>query len=252
MLLLIANDKRRCFMVDLLGILPVIGSAFVDWLQLFIAPLKNLDMLWIIVPVWGVWLFSEFFQEKKGTSFGNAITNGAVMLFVGVDWVRYIIRQISSGNASLSSGSVTELVVSVAIILVSITIILLGIRGNRIVKLLGRARESMYLLLMFTPIVYGVVEFTFRNLLLIMAFFPVFYAVIELLDRVLPTPRTYELEEEGKGLGMDAGLGQLGSDFGPDVFGSQQPPQQQWQRQPYPAYPGRFQQFNPQQQQRKP
>ncbi len=230
-------------MVDFSGIVAVAGGAFVDWLKLFTAPLKNLDMLWIIVPVWCVWLFSEFFQEKKGTSFGNAITNGAVMLFVGVDWIRYVIRQISSGNASLGAGSITELVVSGAIIIVSIAIILLGIRGNRIVKIIGRARESTYLLLMFTPVIYGVVDFTFRNLLIILAFFPVFYAVIELLDRLLPTPRTYELEEEEKDLGKDAGLadlnfpgaaGGMGGTMGNDFSQNQMPirPQQPFPRQP--------------------
>ncbi len=224
-------------MIDISGFLPLIRDAFVDWLKLFASPVKNLDMLWIIVPVWCVWLFSEFFQEKKGTSFGNAITNGAVMLFVGVDWIRYIIRQISSGNAPVSAGSVTELVVSGTVIIVSIAIIFLGIRGNRIVKAIGRVRESTYILVMFTPVIYGVVEFTFRNLFIILAFFPVFYLVVELLDRILPTPKTYDLDEEDNDLGKDAGLADLsfpgaaggigstrGSDFSQEVFGKRQKP----------------------------
>ena len=221
-------------MIDISGFLPLVKDAFVDWLGLFASPVKNLDMLWIIVPVWCVWLFSEFFQEKKGTSFGNAITNGAVMLFVGVDWIRYLIRQISSGAASLDSGSLTELVVSGVIIIISIAIILLGIKGHKIVKMLGRVRESTYILVMFTPVIYGVVEFTFRNLFIILAFFPIFYLLIELLDKILPTPRTYDLEEEDNDLGKDAGLADLSfpgtvggmssSDFGRGALGRQKQP----------------------------
>ena len=213
-------------MVDLSGVLPVVGSAFVDWLRLFVAPLKNLDMLWIIIPIWGIWIFSEFFQEKRGTSFGNAITNGAVMLFVGVDWIRYIMRQIGAGAASFGVESITELAISAIIVVISLLIIILGIKGHGFVKVIGRARGSTYLLLMFTPVIYGVVEFNFRILATILAFFPPFYILVEVLDRVLPNPQTFDLDEEGKvdkelGVGADLGAAGLQTDFGQEVFGRQ-------------------------------
>ena len=221
-------------MVDVSGFLPIVGSAFVDWLQLFVAPLKNLDMLWIIVPIWGVWLFSEFFQEKKGTSFGNAVSNGATMLFVGVDWTRYVIRQLSAGNLELGVKSVTLIVVAAAIILYGLTIIVLGIKANRLVRMIGRVRETTYFMVVFSPVIYGVENLSLRTAAVILAFFPVFYIIIEIIDRMLPTPRTFEAEEErgleagfGKGTGS-AGLGGLqtpalpGSDFGQDVFGTGQ------------------------------
>ncbi|MBI3037191.1 hypothetical protein HYY73_05595 [Candidatus Woesearchaeota archaeon] len=217
-------------MVDFLGFLPVVGWAFVDWLKLFIAPLKNFEMLWIIIPIWGVWLFSEFFQEKKGTSFGNAITNGATMVFVGVDWTRYVIRQISAGSASLGADSVTKMGLAAAIIILGAFIIVMGIKARSFVRLIGRVRETTYLMLMFSPVVYNVVELTLRNIAVILAFFPLFYILIEVLDKVLPTPHMFELEEEemldkeisGKGAAGTGGVGLsgLGSDFGSDVFGA--------------------------------
>ncbi len=242
-------------MVDFSGVLLVIVRAFVDWLQLFVAPLRNLDMLWIIVPIWGVWLFSEFYQEKKGTSFGNAISNGATMLFVGVDWTRHVISDLTSGSAVLGFKSVTLMALAAAVLVYGLSIIILGIKANRLVRLIGRVRETTYFMVMFSPIIYGVEGFTLRNAAIILAFFPVFYIIIEIIDRLLPTPRTFE-EDEGANLDKELGIGKtgataLGSDFGQDVFGRQQPPQQQWQQQPYPAYPGRFQQFNPQQQQKR-
>jgi hypothetical protein len=221
-------------MVDFSSFLPVIGSAFVDWLKLFAAPLKNFDMLWIIIPIWASWLFAEFFQEKKGTSFGNAISNGVVMMFVGVDWVRYIIRQINAGLVSLDAASFIKLAIAAFIIIFGLSIIFLGVKAKTVVRAIGRVREVSYLMLMFTPIVYGVVDFSLRIFITIMAFLPVFYLLIEILDRLTPTPRTYEVEEEEKdlgkglkGLGKGAGMGDLniptglGSDFGQDVFGSQ-------------------------------
>lgn len=213
--------------------MPVVGGAFVDWVRLFIAPLENLDMLWIIVPIWASWLFAEFFQEKKGTSFGNAISNGVVMLFVGIDWVRYVIRQVDSGAAVLGAESFVKIGIASVIIFLGLLIVLLGIRAKQVVRFIGRVREVSYLMLMFTPVVYGVVDFTPRIFLVIMAFLPVFYILVELIDRFTPTPKIYGLEEGEKdlgslGLGKEdsslSGLGQqagLSSDFGRDVFGSQ-------------------------------
>ena len=47
-------------------------------------------------------LDAEFFQEKKGTSFGNAISNGAFPLWVAFDWSRYLTGQIVAGTISFS------------------------------------------------------------------------------------------------------------------------------------------------------
>src|SRR3989338_10149689 len=112
-------------MVDVSGFLPFAGEAFVDWLSLFAAPFSRPDMLWVIIPIWGVWVFSEFFQEKKGTSFGNAITNGAVMLFVGVDWIRHIARDINAGNAAWGFDTLSEVVISALSVGISVSIIFL-------------------------------------------------------------------------------------------------------------------------------
>ena len=238
-------------MVDVSGLLPAVGSAFVDWLKLFAAPLKNLDMLWIIVPIWASWLFAEFFQEKKGTSFGNAISNGVVMLFVGIDWVRYIIRQISAELVSLDAASFIKLAIAAFIMIFGLSIIFLGVKAKPVVRAIGRVREVSYLMLMFTPIVYGVVDFSLRVFFIIMGFLPVFYLLIEILDRLTPTPRTYEVEEEekdlGKGFGKEAGMGDLniptglGSDFGKDLFGSQNIQGDFQQQKPFPPQQQKFQ-----------
>jgi hypothetical protein len=232
-------------MVEAAGILILVQESIFDWFKIFLAPFQNLEMLWIIAPIWSIWLFSEFFQEKKGTSFGNAITNGAVMLFVGVDWIRNIMREITAGGA-LGPEEYIKLAISVAIIILSFFIIAMGIKAHSFIKYVGRVRESTYLMLMFSPIIYGVVEFNLRTFLVILAFFPVFYILIEILDRLIPTPKAFKSpgsdfsKDTGLGdlgnLGKDSGLGNLNSDFGKDISGSSgfsQPPPSQPQ-QPFP------------------
>ena len=157
-------------------------------------------MLWIIVPIWGVWMFSEFFQEKKGTSFGNAISNGATMLFVGVDWARYIIRQLSASNLELGGKSITLMVVAAAVLIYGLAIILLGIKANRLVRVIGRVRETTYFMVMFSPVIYGVEDLSLRTVAVILAFFPVFYIIVEIFDRLMPTPNTFEEDEFNKNI----------------------------------------------------
>lgn len=207
-------------MIEFSVILSTVGAAFIDWLRMFAAPLKNLEMLWIIIPIWCAWIFSEFFQEKKGTSFGNAITNGAVMLFVGIDWAKHIMHQINAGSLSLGSEAIAKLSIAAVIIVFGLFIVYLGIRARSFVRVIGRVRETTYLTLMFSPIVYGVVDFSLHNLIIILFFFPVFYLMVEILDKVLPTPKTFKVEEEesleksfGKELKEEFKVPELDGDF---------------------------------------
>ncbi len=183
-------------MFDLSILLSWFGHSIVEWLGIFAAPLQKPDMLWIIVPVWGVWIFSEFYQEKKGTSFGNAISNGATMLFVGVDWMRYVIRQIASGEVILAAKSIALLAVAGAVLFYGLSIIILGIKGRRLAKVVGRVRETTYFMVMFSPVIYGVKDLTVGIGIVIAAFFPLFYILVEIIDRLLPTPQAFDLDEE--------------------------------------------------------
>jgi hypothetical protein len=232
-------------MVDFSGFLPVVGEAFADWLKLFIAPAQKLDMLWIIVPIWGVWIFSEFYQEKRGTSFGNAISNGATMLFVGVDWTRYVIRQLSAGELTFGIKTVTLMAVAAVVLIYGLLIIILGIKANKLVRFIGRVRETTYFMVMFSPVIYGVEVLSIRTAAIILAFFPIFYIIIEVVDRFLPTPKTFEADEEltkdfdkGLGVGNDVfGAGQQNSQYGSQFGFPQQPQQQQLPRQQPQQYP---------------
>jgi hypothetical protein len=72
------------------------------WGAILIAPIMSPSLLWIIVPVWLSWFFSEFFQEKRSTSFGNAISNGVVPLWVGIDWTRFLVTGLIEKEIAFS------------------------------------------------------------------------------------------------------------------------------------------------------
>ncbi|MBW2998374.1 hypothetical protein KY321_02435, partial [Candidatus Woesearchaeota archaeon] len=50
----------------------------------------------------------------------------------------------------------------------------------------GRVRETSYLLLVFTPVIYGVVNLTMKYVLTIIIFAPLFYFFFEIIDKKIP------------------------------------------------------------------
>lgn len=149
-------------------------------------------MWWIIVPIWINWFFAEFFQEKRGTSFGNAISNGAIAIFASIDWTRYMYRLYTEGIIrSFTFGVFLKIAVSLGVFAYGLYVIILSIKTHKLVYFIGRIRWVTYLLVMFTPIVYNVIRMDFYTLLAIVVFFPLYYWFIEIFDRITPEPKTY-------------------------------------------------------------
>ncbi len=180
------------FWAGVSAVLLWVWGLVVTWLSIFISPLKNLDMLWIIVPIWLSWFFAEFFQEKKGTSLGNAISNGGIMIWVGIDWTRYLVRLLSDGTMKFSWLASAKFFFALAVTIIGLLIVIQGIKQKSFIHFAGRIRVVTYILLMFSPIVYGVLPLSWKVILAMVVFFPVFYYLIELIDYYTPTPKAYE------------------------------------------------------------
>lgn len=168
-----------------------------EWLFIFISPIKNVEILWIIIPIWISWFFGEFFQEKKGTSFGNAISNGVVPLFVGLDWTRYLTTSLIEGKIQFDFWSIIpKYIICGLVIAYGIAIIVFGIRGMEFIRYCGRIREITYVLVVFSPVIYQILELNLRFLLIVTIFFPVYYFFIEFIDKITPDPQAYKIDEK--------------------------------------------------------
>ena len=160
------------------------------WLHtIFVTPFQSPDMLWILVPIWLSWVFAEFFQEKIGTSMGNALTNSVIVFWGSIDWARQTINLITTGIVKDVWSIVSRYAIIVLVFIYSIVIITLGIKGNPLIKFIARIREVTYVLVIFTPILYNKIPLTFNFLLSAILFFPLFYYVIELVAYLLPHPK---------------------------------------------------------------
>lgn len=155
----------------------------VYWLSLlFVAPFRNPEILWVLVPIWINLVFTDFFQEKHSTSMGNAITNGAVAIWVGIDWVRHLINNLNGFSWSL----VFNFFICLVMLAFGIFVIIKGIKGAKYIKIIARIREVSYLQLMFSLLIYGIVVLSFKFILVVVIYAPVFYFAFELIDKYTP------------------------------------------------------------------
>ena len=149
-------------------------------------------MFWIIIPIWINWFFTEFFVEKYGTTLGSAVSNGAIPILASIDWLKYTYGIISEGISSFTFGILIRLSLSVAVLIYGVFVIIAGIKLKHIVFYIGRIRWITYVLVMVTPIIYNVINFNSRTLLVMILFFPLYWWVIEIFDRITPEPRLYK------------------------------------------------------------
>ena len=205
--------------------------------QLLIAPIKNPEMLWILVPVYLNWILTDYYQERRGTSFGNAMSNGFVAIWVGLDWT----RQLATNFPGFSAAFAVKLAVGIFFVVFGLVIMFESAKARPIVKYLGRIREVSYFIIVATPIYYNVIPINLNTILAILVFFPVWYLIGEAFDRALG-PSAGEQEEETESVG--AGLGGLGvPDAGMDLgmaaigLGGQNTLAGQQPQSPYQQYP---------------
>ncbi len=151
-------------------------------------------MFWIIIPIWVNWFFTEFFQEKHGTSFGNAVSNGVIPILASFDWTRYLYRLLAEGAIKFTFGVFMKFLLSLVVMGYGIFVIIAGIRIKNIIFYVGRIRWVTYVMVMITPIIYNVVKFDFYTFSAMVVFFPLYYWVIEIFDRITPEPRVYQKE----------------------------------------------------------
>ena len=209
-----------------LAVLGAIGLFFwgmlKEWLAaIFLAPWQNFDMLWVLVPIYLGWVVADFFQEKRGTSLGNAISNGVVPLWAGIDWTRTTIRYLATGQVHLSFWiAASRFLLAACVLAYGLWIIYDGIKARPLTRYIGRVRTVSYFVILFTPVFYNVTPLTLSFIAAVFLFFWPFYFLIEWIDLHTPDPDSIA-EENGGGKRDDNPFGTTNnnSPMGNDPFG---------------------------------
>ena len=232
-----------------MSIVTYIWDLFKLWINtLFVTPFTTTDMLWLLVPVWLGWFFAEFFQEKTGTSMGNAISNAVIVLWGSIDCARQTTRFIAEGIVRSTWSIVIRFGIIALVFAYGAFIVWLGWKGNKLIKYIGRIREVTYVFAIFTPVFYNALPLNWNHIIAAVLFFPLFYFAIEILDRYTPNPKAIIEDMNETSQSSSAGQSALGAGTQSKPQQPQVPPQQHQYRPVQPssgpgaAYPQRSQQ----------
>ncbi len=146
--------------------------------------IENSSFLWILIPIFFIGIVTDKYQEEFKTSVGNAISNGALIIFSGFSWLQIIF---SRGNKFPIDITLSQALFSIIIIFYGLTIIFSGFRSGEFARIYGRIRVITFMLMFFTTIIYIPILYNFVSIILFVLIFPFYYAFITELIKVMPS-----------------------------------------------------------------
>ena len=164
-----------------------IASLFQAFSTIFISTLTNVKIIWVTYPVYITWFAMEFLVERKELRYSHSLANSIIFSWVSVDWLRhlYLDNELNDYN---------KLIITLFFLFLSLFILIASIKRKRIAKILGKTGFFSYFQIMFTPLIYGIIEFNYIDFLSVIIFFPLIYITVYVIDKLLP--EFIEEEEE--------------------------------------------------------
>jgi len=164
-----------------------IVSLFQAFLTIFISTLTNVEIIWVTYPVYITWFAMEFLVERKELRYSHSLANSIIFSWVSIDWLRhlYLNNELNDYN---------KLIITLLFLFLSLFILIASIKRKKIAKILGKTGFFSYFQIMFTPFIYGIIEFNYINFLSVIIFFPLIYITVHVIDKLVPE----FIEEEEK------------------------------------------------------
>jgi len=170
-------------------------GVFFRGMYMLLGFMKNATMAFALIPLYLNWISTDYFQERRRTSYGNAVTNGFMGIWVGLEWIRtsYVAYQTTPDTTLL----IGKLIISALILIYAAFIIKESVAGRKIAHIIGRVREISFFAILITPLIYDVVPLDILTILAIILLLPMFYGVVEFIEyTVLPAPKAEKKRNE--------------------------------------------------------
>lgn len=163
--------------------------------ELLTAIFKDFSLAYALIPIYMNWIASDYFQERRRTTLGNAATNGFAGFWVCIVWVREAYIKVGITDEALPFFA--KLFMASIMFIYAFLIVHAAATGKRIAHIIGKVRSISYFAIMMTPIVFEVIPLNLLTVGTIIVFYPLFFGIIEFLEYyLLPTPGTETPPEE--------------------------------------------------------
>ncbi|MDA3856114.1 MAG: hypothetical protein PF569_07695 [Candidatus Woesearchaeota archaeon] len=150
------------------------------------------NFFWIVIPILFIGIVTDKYQEESGTSVGNAISNGALIIFTGFSWIQIISSRINFSIDVIAS----QYIFAVFIILYGFSIIGSGFGSGEFAKVYGRIRVITFMLIFFTMMIYVPLLYNYVSVVLFVLLFPFYYAFITELIKIMPVAGSKMVNKE--------------------------------------------------------
>jgi hypothetical protein len=154
------------------------------FVHLLVVPFDHLGSAWPILPVYTTLILGEMYRKK--VSFGHAVGNGFMMVWVGLNWIQHLAN--ASKFSYLFSSKALAWIVAGSAIAIGVFAIVLGLRkkDKALCELLGHTRFSCYFIILFYPMQAGIrgANWNWTNMAAILIFALPCWFLIYLLGRM--------------------------------------------------------------------
>lgn len=148
-----------------------------------ITAFQDANFLWLLIPIFFAGIITDKYQEEFGTSIGDALSNGTMIIFTGFSWMEIISSRISFDlSIQMSQYLLTWIIIAYGFLIIAS-----GFGTGRFARKYGRVRVITFMLLFITIMIYIPLLYNFVSVVLFVLLFPFYYAFITELVKVLPS-----------------------------------------------------------------
>ncbi len=148
---------------------------------IFTAPFKDINILWLLIPILGIWIFLEitYFYKKEELGWNNILINGLSLFWIGV----FLTQYLSQSELSI------KLLVPILFIIYGLGITIFAIKQElpeKITMLLTSPTATYYFASIITLWTYNALKINIWVFIDIMILLPVVLGIFFLIKKVLP------------------------------------------------------------------
>ena len=142
------------------------------WLSLIIAPIKDFNALWGVIPLYVDGFLMNYYEQDTRS---RLLTGGFIISFVGLDWARRLYQTVPI------QFDIRWILVFIFLGYGVLALIVVLLKKMTLVRLLGKRKFVNYFGISFYPLQTGVIPYSTETLISILVMLIPVWLILELI-----------------------------------------------------------------------